>query len=151
MLYTCIKILHILSASLLISCMGYSYHLWKQMQSPRDGAIRMERIQALTWSSILPLAFIQLISGFTMIGLQHEDMSQLWISVSLIGFVTVLGAWLSFLYLMMAAQQIDMREKLRARGFSERGLYYRRLQSMMLMLCALAIGTMMFFMTNKVA
>jgi uncharacterized membrane protein len=152
MLYFCLKILHILSAALLLTCMGYSYHLWKYMQSQRDGAVRSERIQTLTWLVIIPLAIIQLATGFTMISINHEDLSQLWISGSIIGFVTVIGGWLTFVYFLLLSQQVEIRSYENSFGqWSQRGLFYRRVQSTMLSVCALSILVMIFFMANKVA
>ena len=153
MLYICLKILHILSAALLLTCMGYSYSLWKNMQSQRDGAIRSERIQTLTWLVIMPLAIIQLATGFTMISINHEDISQLWISGSVIGFLIVIGGWLTFVYFLLLSQQIEIKRypHFSAGPWSQRELFYRRIQSMMLSVCALSILVMIFFMANKVA
>ena len=152
MLYTCLKILHIISAALLLTCMGYSYHLWKTMRSPRDGAIRSQRIQVLTWLMIMPLAIIQLASGFSMISINHEDMSQLWISGSVMGFVIVIGGWFSFVYFLVLSQQIeiDRYQETPVGQWSQQGLFYRRVQSMLLSVCALSILVMIFFMANKV-
>jgi uncharacterized membrane protein len=146
MSYNCLKILHIISAAFLLACMGYSYHLWRYMQSPRDGAVRSQYIQTLTWLFIVPLALIQLATGFSMISMNHEDISQLWISGSVIGFITLVGGWFSFIYFLLLSQQVQIE------GFStERAGNYRRMQSMMLTVCALAVLVMVFFMANKVA
>jgi uncharacterized membrane protein len=146
MLYDCLKILHIISATLLLTCMGFSYHLWRNTQTPRDGAVRSQTIQTLTWLFIVPLAILQLATGFSMISINHEDVSQLWVSGSIIGFVTVVGSWFSFIYFLLQAQQVEVK------GFSsERAGNYRRMQSMMLAVCGLALLVMVFFMANKVA
>jgi uncharacterized membrane protein len=138
MLYICLKILHIISAALLLTSMGYSYHLWKYTQTPRDGAIRSQRIQ--------------LVTGFTMISINHEDLSQLWISGSVIGFIAVIGGWFSFVYFLLLSQQIEIsRDNASFGQWSQQGLFYRRIQSMMLSVCALSILVMIFFMANKVA
>jgi uncharacterized membrane protein len=151
MLYICLKILHIISAALLLTSMGYSYHLWKYTQTPRDGAIRSQRIQTLTWLIIIPLALIQLATGFTMISINNEDLSQLWISGSVIGFITVIGGWFSFIYFLLLSQQIEVSRDDAAFGqWSQQGLFYRRIQSIMLSVCALSILVMIFFMANKV-
>lgn len=146
MLYDCLKILHIFSAALLLTCMGYSYHLWRNVQSPKDGLVRYQYIQTLTWLFIVPLAIVQLATGFSMISINHEDISQLWVSGSIIGFITVIGSWLSFIYFLLLAQQVEIKK------FStERAGTYRRMQSMMLAVCGLALLVMIFFMANKVA
>jgi uncharacterized membrane protein len=145
--YNWLKFLHIISASLLLACMGYSYHLWRYMQSPKDGAIRSQRIQTLTWLAIMPLALIQLASGFAMLDINHEDMSQLWVSGSVIGFITVVGSWFSFIYFLLLSQQVKIKRPLVDRNG---GLAYRRIQSMLLSLCALGLLVMVFLMANKV-
>jgi uncharacterized membrane protein len=152
MLYFCLKIIHILSATLLLTSMGYSYHLWKNMRSPRDGALRTERIQMLTWLLIIPLAITQLATGFTILSIQHEDFSQLWISASVIGFIIVIASWVSFIYFLLLSQQIEIKHSTQPfNRWSERGLFFRRIQSMLLSVCGLSILAMIFFMANKVA
>jgi uncharacterized membrane protein len=146
MVYNFLKILHIISAALLLISMGYSYHLWRYMQSPKDGAIRSQRIQILTGLVIVPLAIIQLATGFSMISINHEDWAQLWITGSIVGFVTVVGSWFSFLYFLLLSQQVNINQTESGKQF----LFYRRLQSMMLYVCAIALLFMIFFMTNKV-
>lgn len=146
MSYDCLKILHIFGAALLLTCMGYSYHLWRNMQSPKDGAVRFQHIQTLTWLFIMPLSIVQLSTGFSMISMNHEDISQLWVSGSIIGFITVIGSWFSFIYFLLQAQQVEIK------NFSSgRAATYRRMQSMMLTVCGLALLVMIFFMANKVA
>ncbi|MES2219145.1 MAG: DUF2269 family protein [Pseudomonadota bacterium] len=146
MSYNSLKILHIISATFLLTCMGYSYHLWRNIHTPKDNAERAQSIQTLTWLFIVPLAIVQLITGFTMISINHEDISQLWISGSIIGFITVICSWFTFIYFLLLSQQVEIE------GFStERAANYRRIQSMMLTVCALALLVMVFFMANKVA
>jgi uncharacterized membrane protein len=151
--YILIKILHILSAALLITGMGYSYHLWRHTRSPRDGAIRNEHIQTLTWLIILPLAIIQFVTGFLMISLKNEALSQTWIIGSILGFVIAIGGWISFIYSLLLSQQVEIRDNAAqpVRPWGERRLYYRRVQSLLLTVCALAMLVMIFLMANKVA
>jgi len=150
MTYDSLKIIHIVSASFLLSVLGYSYHLWRNTQSLRDSAVRFARIQTLTWLLILPLALIQLATGGMMISLKHEDMAQIWISGSLTGFVLLILAWFSFIYFLLLSQQIDIKKTL-ARISQSPPLAYRRVQSCMLFLTAFSVLLMVFFMSSKVA
>lgn len=125
MLYDTLKILHILSATLLLTSMVYSYQLWRQAET-----VNIQRIQIQTWLIILPFAIIQLITGFTIINIQHEDLTQLWIRGSVTGFILVIGSWFAFIYFLLSGQ-------------------HRRKQAIMLSLCASALCVMIFFMTNK--
>lgn len=144
MLYNCLKILHIVSATLLLTSMAYSYRLWKFSPTPQQGSIAFERIQIQTWSVIIPFAIAQLGTGFTMVSLQHE-LSQQWILGSVIGFITVIGSWLSFMYFLLLSQQVSNE-----RDFNQ-FKFYRRIQSIMLILCSFALLIMVFLMANKSA
>ena len=150
MTYDSLKIIHIVSASFLLGALGYSYHLWRNTQSLRDSAVRFARIQTLTWLLIMPLALIQLATGGMMISLKHEDMAQTWISASLMGFVLLILAWFSFIYFLLLSQQIDIKKDA-GQAFQSSPLAYRRAQSCMLVLTALAVLLMVFFMSSKVA
>jgi uncharacterized membrane protein len=145
MLYDCLKIFHILSAALLITSMAYSYNLWRYMHSPRINAIISDRIQTQTWLIIIPLAIFQLASGFTMISIQNEDLSQSWIIGSVVGFIMLVAGWFGFLYFLLLAQQAPTRSG----EYARREKFFRRAQSMTLFICASALLCMIFFMANK--
>lgn len=127
MLYNSLKIIHIVSATLLLTSIAYSYFIWRG-----NSAISVERIQSQTWLIIVPAAFFQLASGFTMLSLQHYDFSQLWIKGSVVSFIGAIGAWFAFIYFLLSDQQC------------------RRTQGMMLSLCGISILGMIFFMANKI-
>jgi len=147
MLYSCLKILHILSAVLLLTSVAYSYMLWSYIQKPQHTAIIAERLQSQTWLVIIPAAIFQLATGFAMINLNHENLSQFWISGSVIGFITVIGSWFSFLYFLLLSQQIPTKPLQNYPRFK----LFRRVQSIMLSICAFALFGMVFLMTNKIA
>ncbi|MHB1947496.1 MAG: DUF2269 family protein [Gammaproteobacteria bacterium] len=128
MLYHILKISHILSAALLLTSMAYSFHLWRLNRKP----IHAESIQSQTWIVIIPFAVLQLATGFTMISLKHEDMSQLWISGSVIGFIVVIASWLTFVYFLLSGHS-------------------RKLQATLLTLCTSGLLCMVFLMANKIA
>ena len=148
MLYNSLKIFHIISATLFLMSVSYSYYLWHNIQKIEDAAILSYRIQKQTLLSIVPLALAQLATGFTMISLKQEDFSELWVIGSIIGFVVVIGSWFSFLYFILLSQQLSSdstnQTTLKAR-------FFRRIQSFMLMVCGIALLCMIFFMANKIA
>lgn len=137
MLYNCLKIIHILSAGLLLTSIAYSVHLWHRIQVTNQDSIISERIQTHTWVVIVPFAIFQLATGFTMISLQHYDFSELWIKGSVIGFIVVVISWFAFIYFLLSGQ-------------NSAGKFFRRLQSSMLVLCTFSLLCMIFFMANKV-
>ncbi len=151
MIYNFLKILHIFSATLLLTSIAYSFLIWRdRYSSPRVGAIISSRIQTQTWVIILPVALFQMATGFTMLSLQEDDLSQLWIVGSIIGFIVFIASWFSFIYFLLLAQQVPIDSD----GYGtagERYKWFRRVQSFMLMISAAALLTMIFFMSNKVA
>ncbi len=146
MLYNSLKILHILSATLVLTSILYSFHLWRLMLQ-QDKTSIAERIQTQTAFVIIPFALIQLATGFTMIGLDQAHFSRFWISGSIMSFIVAIMSWLGFMYFLLLSQQIDLASQ---NNPSEQK-QYRRTQIMLLLLCALGLLSMLFFMANKTA
>lgn len=146
-MYFSIKILHIISAALLLTSIGYCYHLWSRAQHVKELAFAVSQIQIQTWLIILPVVIFQLATGFTMISLNHEDFSQFWIMGSVIGFIIVVGSWFSFIYLLVLSQQLTVKSN---QTISIKFKSVRRLQSVLLCLCASAIFIIIFLMANKI-
>jgi uncharacterized membrane protein len=135
MLYNCLKILHIISATLLLTGLVYSYRLWR---TAHDSSLVLDSIQKQTWALILPAAIFQLATGFTLISLKHYELSAVWIRGSVIGFIVVMGSWFAFLYFLFASQEAGKE------------IFFKRLQSFSLIICSIAILSMIFFMANKI-
>lgn len=83
-----------------------------------------------------------------MISLKHYSLSALWIDVSAVGFIVVIGSWFGFLYFLM--QQMTLLTQRRSREIFTRHKDYRKLQAIMLALCICALLSMIFFMANKI-
>ncbi len=98
MLYNTLKILHILSAALVVTSIIYCCHLWLKQKPSHT-------IQIQTWRTIIPFALFQLATGFTMISLKQYNLSEFWIIGSILGFVVVICSWFGFLYCVIASQQ----------------------------------------------
>jgi hypothetical protein len=88
-------------------------------------------------------------TGFTMLSLQEDDLSQLWIVGSIVGFVIFIASWFSFIYFLLLAQQVPVESDGDSSG--GRFKFFRRAQSFMLAISAGALLCMVFFMSNKVA
>lgn len=147
MAYNSLKFLHIISATLLLVSIAYSCRLWVTLNSHKNSHQLLQQIQTQTWLIILPLSVIQLASGFTMVSIHKEALSQLWISVSVAGFIVAIGSWFAFIYFLLLSQQMVTEEKLDIQQFK----FYRRMQSSMITLCILSFMTMIFFMANKIS
>lgn len=124
MLYDTLKIVHILSATILLAGIVSSACLW--LASAEMGEI-FHALHAKTTSVIIPFALLQLLTGFTMISLKHYPLSDLWVKGSVLGFVIAILSWFAFL-------------------FTTR----RELQKVFLSICLVVIGCMIFLMANKI-
>lgn len=126
MLFYYLKILHVLSAGLLLTSLFFCLHQWL-----RKSCTAQDHIQQQTWIIIIPFALFQLITGFTMISLQHYDFSSLWVKGSVISFLLLIAAWFTFIYLFLSSR-------------------LRKLQYVMLAICGLALLSMVFLMANRI-
>jgi hypothetical protein len=113
----------------MLTGMIYCMRLW--ISSKETSAIRLP-VQTCTAFLIIPFALFQLGSGFTMISLNQYDLSELWITGSIFGFIIVISSWFAFIYFLLQKKS------------------YRKLQSILLMICMSAILCMIFFMANKI-
>lgn len=122
MIYNHLKLFHILSATFFLLSILYSCHYW--------WSGKHHKIPVQTAFIIIPLALVQLMTGFTLISLKHENLSQLWIKGSTIAFIIMMMTWLGFVYLLNKKQ---------------RGLEY-----ICITIAFIAIFSMIFFMANKI-
>lgn len=138
MLYNTLKIIHIISATALLATMVYCITQWFEIKK-QNHAAPIAVIQTKTWALIMPFAFLQLLSGFTMISLKQYGMQQLWVGISALGFVIMILTWMGFMYSLMltATSQHNVCK-------------HRRIQTVLLILCALTLLTMIFAMTNQI-
>lgn len=127
MLYNGIKFAHIVSATLLISCMIFCVHLWRIKSASASKLIGFQ-----TGFFIAPLAVIQLLTGFTMLSVNHEDLTQAWVKSSVIFFMIALISWFAFILLL----RID------------KPTFNFAIYS--LIICAGSMLLMIFFMANKI-
>lgn len=143
MLYYSLKILHILSAACVLTSIVYSYHLWRTAttQTLLD---KTERIQKQTALVIIPFALLQLATGFTMVSVERYNWHELWIEGSVASFIIAIASWFGFMYFLLLSQQATA-----SIHPSKRPGRYRRRQSFMLLLCALGLLSMVFFMATK--
>jgi len=145
LLYDSLKIIHIISATCVLTSIVYSYHIWRSIQ-PSTLSTVFERIQTQTLFVIIPFAIFQLATGFTMISLKHYPVSEFWISGSIASFIVVIVSWLGFMYFLLLSQQATISVQTPARF-----KIYRRIQTFFLLICALGLLSMVFFMANKTA
>lgn len=140
-MYDYLKILHIISAALVLGSIFYSCQLWVAMLQADDGFPLFHRIQKLTAFIVIPATLVQLGTGFTLISLEHYPLTEWWIGTSITGFVVLVGSWLGFVYFLAAGQQQNVRPRT--------STFYRRAQSIMLLLCGLSLAIMIFSMANR--
>lgn len=133
MLYHTLKILHIISATLLLASIVYSCRLWMMTKDRAQTSIASQKIQRQTWTLFIPFAIFQLATGFTMISLKQYDISEFWIVGSISGFMVLIVSWFSFLYLLLTSSQTT-----------------KKLQIIMLIVSSITLLFMIFFMVNKI-
>lgn len=151
MLYDYFKIFHIVSATVLLTSLAYCYRLWRDMQPnqlSRQLTRTSRRIQTQTWLIIIPATLIQLATGFTMISLKHYDLSEIWLSGSILGFIGVVGSWFGFIYFLLLSEQLVTDEHHSTHSVTKYH-FFRRIQSTLLGLCLASVMSMVFFMANK--
>ncbi len=122
MLYNALKILHIMSAALLLTSIVYTFKLWLTHS--------LEKIQLQTWGLFIPTAIFQLATGFTMISLKQYNLSDIWIIGSLGGFMVLIISWFGFLYLLSTRA--------------------KKLQIALLATACITLLVMIFLMANKI-
>lgn len=150
MLYSCLKVIHIICAAILLTSMAYCYRLWRDMQTTYHNTAPLDKIQLQTWLVIMPLAVVQLATGFFIISIQQEDLNQTWITGSIIGFIFVIVSWFSFLYFLLQSQQASTSNRNTHIDMRSRSKFFRRAQFFMLSVCAISLFCMIFFMANKI-
>lgn len=129
MLYGTLKTFHIFAAALLILSILYCFHLWRKLPLTDNQSILIQRIQFQTGIAIIPLSFLQLFTGFTLISLQRYSFTENWIVVSVIGFIILLSSWIGFNYFLSRKRWI---------------------QSLLLNCCLITLLIMIFYMTNRI-
>src|SRR5579871_2594766 len=131
MLFYTLKLFHIISAAILLTGMAASFLLWKKSSG---SATTSQKIQMNTLLIIIPFALLQLITGFTLINFERDELSSGWIIGSVVSFLIVLGSWIGFNYFLWAA---------------EKNIFFRRMQIILLSSAAIAMFCLLFLMANK--
>ena len=129
-MYYWIKLSHIVSA-----CIFLTGFLWiflgkiaeKQTLTSKHFSINTT-LPTITWAMVIPFGLYQLLSGFTIISLKHYELSDLWIKVSLLGFIAVIALW----FLMLNTKNKKIQFYLMTLGLS-------------------VLLTMVFFMANRLS
>ena len=128
-MYNLLKLLHIISATGLLTGMALCVRAW--IMTGHSVAC-LPRVQLYTLVLILPCAFFQLATGFTMISLGHYPFTPAWAIGSASGFVIAMTTWFGFVYSLLLPT------------------YSRRLSSILLAIVVFTIIIMIFFMANKI-
>lgn len=127
MIYHTLKILHIISSSGLFASMLFCFFIWQRLPQ----AAGVSQIQLQTFLIILPAFLFQLISGFSIVSLQHESLNQIWVQGSFFCFVMLVLCWLMFVYFLNDTSK-------------------RFWQKCALILCSINLMCLIFFMANKI-
>ncbi len=147
--YDTLKILHILGATLVLSSLAYCIALWHAMPNADNSYVLFARIQKQTALIIMPLGTLQLLSGVTLISLQHTALGLPWLYLSFAGFIGLMTCWLGFMYCLTMAQQNTLQNN--DQKNPHRRAFYRRAQTYMLAASGIALAVILFAMTSRLA
>lgn len=101
MQYNWLKSIHVFSASIvfgfgvmltLLLVFSYKQHIKALFATAIDLTIK------LNWLVILPAGIVQLLTGFSLFGINHYSMAHLWVKFVTIGFFVSILCWLSMMY-----------------------------------------------------
>ena len=127
-LYDLFKLIHIGSAAIVVASLFIPALYW-QHQSSDSLNQRARKALRIAWFITLPALMIQMITGFTIIGLQGYSMHAPWVMVTFAGFGLLILTW------MLAIYSLAMRQLSRWRTC--------------LVLCMCIITVMLYFMANR--
>ena len=130
MFYHILKILHIISAALILMSVITTIKLWLTSAS-------LQKIQAQTWMLFIPATIFQLVSGFTMISFIQDELSDFWMIASMGGFMVFIISWFSFLYLVFTSSP------------NTGNRFTKLLQIIFIIVTSVSLLFMIFLMTDK--
>ncbi|MCH9770386.1 MAG: DUF2269 domain-containing protein [Gammaproteobacteria bacterium] len=139
-MYNFLKIIHVISASILLgssiisSLLIFNLRKLEALERPR---LRRE-IYRFNWIVLSLAGFWQLISGFSMIFLQSYHFTTEWIALVLLGYGVVAFAWLSIIYLQLKQTQVANGQQ----------IYYRTRLAFGT-LAYLSLGFIYYLMTHR--
>jgi hypothetical protein len=99
-LYDILKILHILSGVIVFaSVFIYGALAWSDSKN-----IKAQAGIKLAWFVTLPALGFQLLTGFSIIGVQHYSMHMLWVWGTFLGFIVLVCSWLASIFFLSQKQ-----------------------------------------------
>ena len=152
MAYTLFKMLHILSACLIISlwmlsCIDtYFSHQNKDRSTCLES---LERLFNYNWYGIIPLSIWQILSGFMIIAIEHYSYQLLWLKGTLMGIATLFFIYASILYLQHRAKMVLLNTDATSNTIPR--VYHRLLRWRIVlgMLAFIVLCVMIYFMANR--
>jgi uncharacterized membrane protein len=109
MVYLWLKIIHILSATILFGTgVGSAFYLLRAHLSQELSAIAFASRQVVIadWLFTTPAVIIQPLTGFIMMVMQHYPVSSLWISLSILLYILTGACWIPVVWLQIRIRDI---------------------------------------------
>ena len=139
--YDGIKIIHIISASLIVIGMGVTVNRWQSIRFAELGSGEhtafTRSLQRITWTLMVPCLLFQLFSGFTMLSLKPDYLKASWSKFAILAYFILLGAWFTWTYLNVSPNRPQVGTK--------SGLIHYTLITLVI----IALSSIIFFMANK--
>ncbi len=110
--YLLLKVIHVLSATLLLGTgFGTAFYMWS---AHRHGEIPViahvsQRVVLADWWFTTPAVILQPITGYGMLWLSGQSLSQLWIVLSLVLYLIAGLCWLPVVWLQLRIRDISLQ------------------------------------------
>ena len=130
MFYDIVKILHIISAALILISVISTIKLWLTSAS-------LQKIQMQMWLLFVPATIFQWVSGFIMVSLIQDELSDFWMLANMGAFMVFVISWFSFLYLVFTSSP------------NSHDRFTRILQIVFLIVTFVSLLLMVFLMSDK--
>lgn len=135
-LYNIFKVIHVVSGATLFAAVFITFgYITLQKTISKH---HIEQAIRLSWFVALPALFIQVLSGFTIIGLQHYSIRLDWVWGTFSGFLLFTLVWLRSVYCLTEARH-------------DNTTYYLKHWKYSVISAFVVLLVMLFLMANKIA
>jgi uncharacterized membrane protein len=125
-MYLALKLLHILSATVLFGTgLGTAFSMWRANSSadPRVIAVVTRNVALADWLFTTPAAIVQPLTGFALVHIAGFSLSSPWLMLTLALYVFVGACWIPVVWLQLRMR--DLAREAAATGQPLGPLYHR--------------------------
>lgn len=152
MLYAWIKILHIISASVLFGTgLGTAFYMFYVNQQKNITLIAKATTAVVIadWFFTATSGIVQLLTGFTLIYLKGYSLLSLWVLGSLLGYVIAGACWLPVVFLQMRCRDLALNASTNKTPLPAEYHHYFRVWWLLGIPAFIALVVVFYLMANK--